>query len=902
MGWTKRWKRRLRALLHKDAVERELDEELAFHLEMATRENLRAGMSPAEARRQARLQFGGVERFKEEVRDARGLAWVSGMALDFRLGARMLVKYPGLTLVGTLAITFAIWVGVATFEFLSQVVFPTLPFEQGSRVVAIRNWDVERSRARPAGLHDFAAWRGELRSVRELGAYRAAERNLITGDGRGEPIDVAEITATGFGVARVPALLGRTLTADDEAPGAPPVVVIGHDVWRRRFAGDPGVLGRTVLLGRQRATVVGVMPEGFGFPVAQSVWTPLRLDPLHYARGEEPRVEVFGRLAPGVSLGEAQAELDALGRRASADFAATHRHLRPRVMPYARSIINLPLALSVGLLSLNGFVVVLLVLVCGNVALLMFARAATRESEIVVRSALGASRRRIVAQMFAEALVLSAVAGVVGLAAASFGLRWAMDSLIAEIMDGARLPFWFHSSLSPASIAYAVALTVLAALISGVLPALKMTGTALQGRLRESGAGGGGLRFGGLWTAVIVAQVAVTVVFPLITYFVQKDARQIEAQKDGFAAVQYLSARLAMDREPPGPAGDTTRAAYLARMKATRAGLERRLLEEPSVAGVTFASNIPRRYHGWNQIELDGGAVVPLDTVRGHRVGSAHIEPDYFEVLGRRVLSGRGFYAGDVQSGARVVIVNERFVDVVLGGKNPVGRRVRYLAGEGAASEDEARPWYEIVGVAPDLGMTSGYGVGGLYHPVPADGVHADYLLVRVRGEPAEFAPALQRLAASVDPTLRLHDILPLDQVEASELEFYAFWIRITALLTLVVLVLSWAGIYAVMSFTVARRTREIGIRVAMGADARRVVLAIFRRPLTQVALGVATGAAVILILRTGLSDPGQEPSFGGVAALVGYAAVMFGVCLLACIVPTRRALGIEPTEALRVE
>ncbi|HEX8362329.1 MAG TPA: ABC transporter permease [Longimicrobium sp.] len=902
MGWTKRWKRRLRALFQKDAVERELDEELAFHLEMATRNHLRAGMSPAEARRQAKLEFGGVERFKEEVRDARGLAWVSGMSLDFRLGARMLVKYPGLTVVGTLAITFAIWIGVGTFEFLSQVVFPTLPFEQGSRVVAIRSVDAERGRMRPAGLHDFAAWRGELRSVRELGAYRAVERNLITGDGRGEPIGVAEITASGFGVTRVPALLGRTLTAADEAPGALPVVVIGHDVWRRRFAGDPGVLRRTVLLGRQRATIVGVMPEGFGFPVAQSVWTPLRLDPLHYARGEEPRVEVFGRLAPGVSLKEAQAELAALGRRASADFAATHRHLRPRVMPYARSIISLPLALSVGVLSLNGFVIILLVLVCGNVALLMFARAATRESEIVVRSALGASRRRIVAQMFAEALVLSVLAGAAGLAGASFGLRWAMDSLIAELLDGMRLPFWFHSSLSPASIVYAVVLTVLAATIAGVVPALKMTGTALQGRLRESGSGGGGLRFGGLWTAVIVAQVAVTVVFPLITYFVQKDARKIEAQEDGFAAGQYLSARLGMDREPPDPAGDTTRAAYLARMNAARAELKRRLLEEPSVAGVTFASNIPRRYHGWNQVEMDGGAVVPVDTARGHRVGAAHIAPDYFEVLGRRMLSGRGFYASDIESGARVVIVNERFVDVVLGGKNPLGRRVRYVAGEGEASQETGRPWHEIVGVAPDLGMTSGYGVGGLYHPVPADGLHADYLVVRVRGEPEGFAPALQRLAAVVDPTLRLHDILPLDQVQASELEFLDFWLRITALLTLVVLVLSWAGIYAVMSFTVSRRTREIGIRVAMGADARRVVLAIFRRPLTQVALGVAAGAAVILLLRTGLSDPGHRPTAAEVAALLGYAAVMFAVCLLACIVPTRRALRIEPTEALRVE
>ena len=826
-----------------------------------------------------------------------GISW-----LDFKLGTRMLFKYPGLTLVGTLAITFAIWVGVGTFEFVSQAVFPTLPFDEGDRVVGIRTWDAARSDMDPSGLHDFVTWREELRSVEDLGAYRTVERNLITGDGRVEPIEVAEISASAFPMTRVPALLGRTLTAADESPSAPPVAVIGHDVWQRRFAGDPGVVGQVIRVGRQHATVVGVMPEGFGFPVAQSAWTPLRLNPLAYERGEEPRVGVFGRLAPGVSLDEAQAELTALGRRTAADHPVTHEHLRPRVMPYASSILDLRPWMSLGLLSINGFLIALLVLVCGNVALLMFARAATRETEIVVRSALGASRRRIVAQMFAEALVLTALAGALGLAVAGYGLRWAMNSLLTEILDGARLPFWFHDSLSPASIAYAVVLTVLAAVIAGVVPALKMTGPGLEGRLRSTGAGGGGPRFGGLWTGVIVTQVAVTVVFPVITYFVQRDMSQIRTREVGFAAEQYLSARLEMDPEAAAAVGDTSRTAFLAYLQTTREELERRLQEEPAVAGVTFTSNIPGLYHGWNQIEMDGGAVVPLDTARGHRVSNAHIAPDYIEVLGRQMLSGRGFHSGDIESGARVVIVNQSFVDDVLGGRNAVGRRVRYMAGESDIAHADSAPWYEIVGVAPGLGMTSGYGGAGIYHPMPASGVHADYLVARVKGDPEAFAPGLQRLAATVDPALRLHDILPLDQVDATELEFYDFWLRLTTLLTLVVLVLSWTGIYAVMSFTVSRRTREIGIRVALGANARRVALAIFRRPLMQVTMGVALGAVVILALWAGLSDPGMGPSAGAVALMVVYAATMLGVCLLACVVPTRRALGIEPMEALRAD
>ncbi|HEX8696448.1 MAG TPA: ABC transporter permease [Longimicrobium sp.] len=338
MGWTKRWRKRLRALLRRDAVESELDEELAFHLEMETRKNLRAGMSPEKARRQAALAFGGVEKFKEEVRDARTLGWVTGMSLDFRLGFRMLLKYPGLTLVGGLAMAFAIALGAAAFEFVGKMAYPKLPLPGGGRIVAIQSWDAAAGRAEPRVLHDFAAWRAEVASVQELGAFRVLERNLVAGNGgRGEPVAVAEVSASAFRVARVSPLLGRALADADERAGAPPVAVLAYDTWRARFGGDPAVVGRTVRLGSARATVVGVMPGEFVFPAAQGLWVPLRLDPLDYARGAGPELDgVFGRLAPGVALEEAQAELSALGRRAAADHPDTHRHLRPRVMPYAR--------------------------------------------------------------------------------------------------------------------------------------------------------------------------------------------------------------------------------------------------------------------------------------------------------------------------------------------------------------------------------------------------------------------------------------------------------------------------------------------------------------------------------------------------------------------------------------
>jgi hypothetical protein len=431
--------------------------------------------------------------------------------LDFVLGFRMLVKYPGLTLVGGFAFAFAIWVAAGAFEFAGQVLHPRLPLPDGERVVALESWDAAAGRPERRVLHDFATWRTELRSVEELGAYRLAQRNLATADGESLPVEAAEISASAFRVARARPLLGRALAESDERPDAPLVAVIGYDVWQDRFGGDPNVVGRVVQLGRTPATVVGVMPAGYAFPVAQSLWVPLRVPPLEYPRGAGPGLELFGRLAPGVTLAEAQAELTTLGRRAAADFPSTHRYLRPRVVPYATSVA--PITTSELFLARTsyGFFIMLVVLICGNVALLLFARAATREGELAIRNALGASRGRIVAQLFAEALVLGGVAAAAALGAAGVGVRLLVGAF--EMNSGQRLPFWYHADLSPRTVLYATGLTVLGAAIAGVLPGLKVT-RGLQARLRQAAAGAGGLTFGGVWTAVIVAQIAVTLAFP----------------------------------------------------------------------------------------------------------------------------------------------------------------------------------------------------------------------------------------------------------------------------------------------------------------------------------------------------------------------------------------------------
>jgi predicted permease len=827
------------------------------------------------------------------------MSWFSGVQrrvpLDVRLGSRMLVKYPGLTLVGGLAMAFAVWAGATTFELVGLFVNPSLPLPGGERIVQIRNWNVAEGGTDPRALRDFAVWREQLRSVTDIGAYRDLSRNLAA-PGGASPVQVAEITASGFRIAPDRPLLGRVLGPADERAGAPPVVVLGYDVWRTRFAGDRGVLGRSVKLGDSFATVVGVMPEGYAFPVSHDAWTPLQSDVLNQPPAQGPGVTVFGRLAPGVSYEQAQVELSVLGRRAAAQHPDTHEHLRPQVVAYTRSFVDPSPSDTPLLYAVNLFTVLLLVLVCGNVALLLFARAAAREGELVVRSALGATRGRIVAQLFTEALVLGGVAAVVGLAATHLMLRhWGVDFLKTNL---GRLPFWYDVRLSPITVLYAGGLTLLGAAIAGVLPALKIT-RGLGARLRQGTAGGGGPRFGGVWTAVIITQVAFTVAFPAVAFVIQRELVRIQSAPAGFAAEEYLSASLEMDAE-----GGADEAAHRVRFTAALETVRQRLTAEPGVLGVTFVDRLPRTGHVERYVELDEEAAQPSAVPPLREVSTGRIDPSYFDVLESPILSGRGFQAADLAPGARAVIVDRRFVDAVLRGRNAVGARVRFAREQrGGPLADDERPWFEIVGVVEELGMGAATQQGraaGLYLPQAPGSAGPLSIVVHTRGDPLALAPRLRALATAADPALRLSELQRVDQVTSGVEWVLGMWLKITLLLTAIAVLLALAGIYSVLSFTVARRTREIGVRVALGASPRRVVAAIFRRPLTQVGLGVAAGGAAIGA--AALAASGGGFTAGQAAMLVAYAAFMLGVCLLACVVPTRRALAVEPTEALRAE
>jgi putative ABC transport system permease protein len=904
-------------LTRRDRVTSDMDDEMRFHAEMETERLMKEhGLPVEEARRRALVNFGGVEKFKEAGHDVYGLRWLDALRLDLKLGGRMLVKYPGLTIVGGLAMAFGICVGTVIFQVVALLQSPTLPLPGGDRIVEIRNRDVAANADEARALHDFVVWRGTLRSVTELGAWRDVTRNLIVPGGDVRPVAVAEITASGFRVAGARPLMGRVLVEADEQTAAPPVAVIGYEVWRTRFSSDPGVLGRSVQLGDDHVTIVGVMREGFEFPVAHDAWMPLRAELLNQAPRSGPGVTIFGMLAPGATLETAQAELTTVGRTAAIEQRATHEHLQPRVQSYAKLFFSPPSGDDDGfvLLSVRVFALLLVVLVCSNVALLMFARAATREHELVMRSALGANRSRIVLQMFAEALVLGVVAAAVGLVAADVALRaWGLEFL--EINMG-RLPFWYDLRVSPATVLFALGLTVLGSAIAGVMPALKVT-RGMGSRMKQSAAGAGGLQFGGVWTAVIVAQVAITVAFPAIVYTVQRQAIHIETFDVGFADEEFLAVRIETDAigesSNPDAAGDEQRAAF----GATLQELRRRIAARSEVAGVAFVGALPREARAERLIELSddpgvtgqsSGAASADAPPPFREVTIARIEPSYFDVLGAPVLAGRAFIAADLAPGANAAIVDQGFVDQVLRGRNPIGQQVRFLD-DGDSATANTNPWFEIVGVVNDLGVGSPFRrnrAAGFYMPASPERFSKAYMLVHARGEPMALSPQVRAIAAAVDPTLRLSDFQRVDEVLKGPLWVIGLWLRVSMVMTAVALLLSLAGIYAVMSFLVARRTREIGVRVALGASRMAVVSAIFRRPLIQVGLGILAGAALIAVGRSTLATqlPGMTDglSLSGAAIILAYATVMLGVCLLSCVVPTRRALGVEPTIALRMD
>jgi predicted permease len=911
------WTRRVWGALSGRRTDHDLQRELDAHLALAEDEVRRRGHAPSEAARLARAAAGGRIQALEALREQRGLPWLDSSLLDLRLGLRLVVRNWGLTLVGGLAMTLAISIAAVVFAAFDIVMWSPLPLDDGDRVVAIQVWDREAGRRRDTTWQDLERWRTSLQSVGDVGAFQTIRRNIITPDGSVELASVAEISAAGFRVARVRPLIGRAIADADAAPGAAPVIVIGHDVWQRRFGGGRDVIGRELRLGKDVHTVIGVMPDGFQFPFNFLYWVPLRVAADGTLRNTGPEGVVFGRLAPGATLAGAHAEVSALGilppalrsaqreagpalrsaqREAGPALRSAQREAGPalrsaqreggRVVPYTFAFTGDFEPGELGLLwSLSSLLLVLMLLPpCANIAILNYARTVTRQQEFAARYALGGSRARIVWQLFIEALVLTAAAAGVALLV----LR------VVSVVVAGRLqnmpggpPFWMTFNVSYRTLLFVAGLALAGAVVSGLVPALQA-----MGRLSRLGAGAlagrTSVRLGATWTTLVIAQVAFSVcVLPLAAELAWGTLRT-GVVGPGFAAEEYATARVALD-------GDAVLFGNRQREVA------RRLQAEPGIVGVATALQPPGE-EPWVFVDIEGRDA-PTEVLNGQLPGFLarfnQVDLAFFELYQLPGLAGRRFNEGDVEADA--VIVNRNFAETIAPGGNALGRRFRYVR----ATDNEwlhgpeADRWYEVVGVVGNLPVTTDARVS--YHAAVAGQIHPAHLQLRLRGDPAGLAERLRNVVAGVDPTLQVDEVRTLAAIYRE----HRFGDNLGAItigaVTGSVLLLSAAGLYALMAFTVAQRRREIGIRSALGAQPGQLVAAVFRRAFWQIGTGSAAGmlAAYLAGRYVPIEQVGGLPIPG---ILPGAAAFMLLVGVLAALGPARRGLRIDPTEALRSE
>lgn len=866
---------RLRALwrgvVRPSQLDAEMDEEMRFHVEMQAARLARDGqLDPAEARRQAYVAFGGVEKWKEAGRDIRGLQWIDAIGLDCKLGLRMLIKHRALTIIGAFAMAVTIAIGAIGFELISEALDGTLPFANGDRLVSIEFATDQPSVPQKAGVHEFAEWRDALDSVDHLGAFHTVSQNLATATTHPEPVRIAVITAAAFAIAQTPPLHGRYLLPGDEREGAPPVVLIGFHEWQRRFAGDPSMVGTTVTLNTVAHTVVGVMPDGFAFPINHQYWMPLRENPARVKRGEGPVLTVFGVLRPDTTAATVEAQLATVHQRMAAQYPDLYGRLRPIALPYALEVVDIDRPEFIWALRVFQLLIsLLLVVVAVNLAVLFYARTVSRVGEISVRTALGASRARILAQLFFEALVLSMASALLGLAVANTALAW----IRATVRLAENVPFWIAFDLSPGTVLYAFALAALAAAIVGVIPGLKTTGVKLDVHLRAL-TGGAGLRLGPMWTTLIVAQVAAAVAILPLAVFIVSDVIRMERADPGFAVGAIVIGKID---------------------GAQHLDITRRVEAEPGVVAVTFSSAVPG-YAGDRRLEFEDAAVHEREGTE--EVTVMGVALDTFDVYEARMLAGRAFTTTEL--GTPAVIVNQAFAREFFPEDNVLGQQLSFLRGGSAERAGAPR---EIIGVVEDFPsfppLAGTRGVPVIFEPLRPESLQTAIMSIRfARTAPPEVVGRLRAIGAEVNAAVPLRDVMLLTEFYDRNRALWRFMAWSLTLITASVLLLSAAGIYALMSFTVARRTREIGIRTALGGDPRRILAGIFGRVVRQIAIGLIIGA----VLSTPVLASIELPLALASLMLAMVAAIIVIVGMIAAIGPARRSLRIHAIDALRTD
>jgi putative ABC transport system permease protein len=875
----------LRAITRRDAAERDLDDELRFHLEMETEKNVRLGMSPAEARRQALLVFGGVERHKEAHRDVRGVTLIEELNGDVRFALRTLRRSPALA--GAAIVTLALGIGAnaAIFAAVNAVILRPLPFADPTRLYALgennaeKNWHMEV--AAPANLLD---WQTRVPAFRDVTGYTSFSSGMtLTGVGTPRLLATATVMGNFFTVLGVRPKLGRGFTPKETWRTGTHVVVLSDRGWRNHFGADPGIVGRSIRLEGQPAQVVGVMPAGFAFPREDvDLWTPTAWDPAFRAQVFFRRahwMRPIARLVPGLSRAEANAQFQHVVDALKREYPVTNRVMGAEMVSLHDFLVG---DTRGPLLVLLGAVALLLLIACANVGNLLLVQAAGREREMSVRVALGAGRRRIARQAFTESLVLSTIGGAAGLAAGWIGTR-ALVALQPEGMLRVR-----HFGIDWPVFGFVAALTTLSGLLFGLAPVVVGGRRLPADALREGTRGGSqGRRLRRWGDALVVGEVALALLLTIGAGLLVRSFWTLRHVNPGFDP----NGVLAVDVNVPDASYDTPE-----RVQLFFDDFLSRVRGLPGVVDAALTSPLPLTGHGYTS---DFTIASHPRGEYGTEVAHRRVSPGYFRTMRVPVLEGREFTAADRSSATSVVVINEALARKHFRGENPIGQRI-----SNDRVPDSTTTWHTIVGVVGNEHMSS-LSIEPkieILSPAAQDPTSGMTLVARTGGVPVALAPAIRRVVSDIDANLALARVRPMSEVHAASLARERFVTTLLLIFAGVGVTLAVVGVYGVLAQLARRRTREMGIRMALGAQAGQVRWLVVRHGLRLVIVGLSIGTALALGATRGLRALLYQTAPADPLTFVVVPLLLTLTGIAAAWIPARQASRADPALSLRTE